>query len=61
MKAEERSVCVEIRVDRRNLMMMVSNHYEEERKKSGNHYMTTKRKTQAWIWTEYNKEDSQTV
>ena len=20
-----------------------------------------KRKTQAWIWTEYNKEDSQTV
>lgn len=43
VKAEERSVCVEIRVDRRNLMMMVSNHYEEERKKSGNHYMTTKK------------------
>lgn len=62
MKAEERSVCVEIRVDRRNLMMMVSNHYEEERKKSWKSlYDNKKRKTQAWIWTEYNKEDSQTV
>ena len=58
VKAEERSVCVEIRVDRRNLMMMVSNHYEEERKSL---YDNKKRKTQAWIWTEYNKEDSQTV
>lgn len=39
----ERSVYIEIRVDRRNLMMMVSNHYEEERKKSGNSYITTKK------------------
>ena len=54
VKAEERSVCVEIRVDRRNLMMMVSNHYEEERKKSGNHYMTTKKEKHRHIASDFD-------